>query len=475
MVTEMIHPCRRCTFKNGHHWYELSTERKAELRKEMERDKKLKREWQKHYDRHLSREKDHVRKDLQTDPKIPFSTAPAPMNDEEYPLLIRDCYVSDLATMRLKQFGITQFWITDKEKKLERDYVARGQEGKIIQPYPEFHSKYLSNSATHRVPRKWTVTLRSTLMGFLPITLLAALLNDFKSTENVHKKWRSIVSGSSNITYVEGKTDGGRYRWLTPISHASGNSRTYMSEQTENLLPHFLRVFLEKALFIPKEEWDAWSVFAGLVFTPGEPGTQWAHQDFAEMYHKDTWLVHIPLQREGSVISIWDPNLREHRYVHIPFGTYFAIRADVWHSGFYGNRGNVRFHVIISKHNLPKKDRLRTVCDKQLQADLNSARPDCYRSFLEVHSLHSTEFVSFIEEVLHQRSPAVIDSCSLDNLPSTINLLASGKGAANQCALPIRIRDAERGAKTDAAGHSETTIRRKRKRNIAPQVEDGCI
>jgi len=135
----------------------------------------------------------------------------------------------------------------------------------------------------------------------------------------------------------------------------------------------------------------------------------------------------------------------------------------------------VRFHVIISKHNLPKKDRLRTVCDKQLQADLNSARPDCYRSFLEVHSLHSTEFVSFIEEVLHQRSPAVIDSCSLDNLPSTINLLASGKGAANQCALPIRIRDAERGAKTDAAGHSETTIRRKRKRNIAPQVEDGCI
>ena len=64
------------------------------------------------------------------------------------------------------------------------------------------------------------------------------------------------------------------------------------------------------------------------------------------------WIVHFPLTKEGSHINIWDESGEDCETFFIPFGGFLVLRDDVAHGGVFGNRGNLRAHLMM----LPEKD-----------------------------------------------------------------------------------------------------------------------
>lgn len=83
-----------------------------------------------------------------------------------------------------------------------------------------------------------------------------------------------------------------------------------------------------------------------------EAYAQIPHLDVVEdnvHWRNKTWFLHIPLQKEGMVLSIFDDIHREHKYILIPFGTCLLLRSDVIHSGVYGGTGNLRLHLVLWK------------------------------------------------------------------------------------------------------------------------------
>jgi hypothetical protein len=99
----------------------------------------------------------------------------------------------------------------------------------------------------------------------------------------------------------------------------------------------------------------------GVVYTEA-PYAQAAHLDFDETEQtsdKKSWILHMPLQRDGLLLSVWDPPVKNtqdeyigtHEHIYVPFGAYIALRSDVLHSGVLGAPGNVRFHMILKSRN----------------------------------------------------------------------------------------------------------------------------
>jgi hypothetical protein len=79
--------------------------------------------------------------------------------------------------------------------------------------------------------------------------------------------------------------------------------------------------------------------------------------------HDMPWVVHVPLCREGMMLHVW-PTERDEathssnlenfkigqpKLVHIAFGDYLILRADVCHGGCFGSKGNMRFHMVLRK------------------------------------------------------------------------------------------------------------------------------
>ena len=86
------------------------------------------------------------------------------------------------------------------------------------------------------------------------------------------------------------------------------------------------------------------------------------HVDFTDLW-EDTadipWVLHGPLCEEGSWLNIMaTEKLKESTRVlplhaHIPFTTFLLTRGDVPHSGIFGSKGNVRFHMVLGpSHNI---------------------------------------------------------------------------------------------------------------------------
>ena len=73
------------------------------------------------------------------------------------------------------------------------------------------------------------------------------------------------------------------------------------------------------------------------------------HRDYSVGYGKDPvnhgWIVTLPLSNEGSWLFIYNDDHSEKRLVHIPFGTMFTMRSDVYHGGCLGSEGNVRMQI----------------------------------------------------------------------------------------------------------------------------------
>ena len=417
--------CTTCDASDHSEWQELST---VDIQRIIEAktndDKKEKRKWQKKYAAAFTKEKRHVVSYLApvaadgdaSRRQIPFCVVPFPDESSD----VYDEMVDDLATMRLREMGVTKFWANTQkvisDEVTNADYSLEG-----MVSVDEFYKKFLGNSVTHYLPEEWTVPREHTKMWFLPPALLDSILWDLKAYNGMEKIWGLFAERASTVSQTELKGNG-RYRWFKPTSEASGTERTFLSWRTEAQLVNFKNEFVKSNLNIESEkEQESWQVVAGSVFTAGEPTFQNAHNDFKADINQDLWLIHIGIQKEGSVISVWDAHKVYHRYVHVPFGTFFAIRGDVWHSGFYGNPGNVRFHVIVSKNPVPAEEELQTLKESDAQYQLNASRPRCYKEFLSFHHAQSKPFVNAVTKILCERNQSKL-GYSLDNLPTTVDL-----------------------------------------------------
>ena len=76
------------------------------------------------------------------------------------------------------------------------------------------------------------------------------------------------------------------------------------------------------------------------------------HWDTEPSKDRYGWIVHFPLTKEGSHINIWDESGQDCETFFIPFGGFLVLRDDVAHGGVFGDRGNLRAHLMM----LPKKD-----------------------------------------------------------------------------------------------------------------------
>ena len=87
----------------------------------------------------------------------------------------------------------------------------------------------------------------------------------------------------------------------------------------------------------------------GLVLTQ-KCVVQQAHIDFQNIDHIPSdfgkpWIMHLPLCEEGMYLNIWSSVekkiLHIPQFVHIPFGAFMLLQADVIHGGVFGEPSNI--------------------------------------------------------------------------------------------------------------------------------------
>ena len=104
----------------------------------------------------------------------------------------------------------------------------------------------------------------------------------------------------------------------------------------------------------------------GVVGNVGEPGYQMLHVDHPEEEFLGTgsppaWIVHMPLCSEGLALQVClNPVEKQicRQFIYIPFGQMLILRSDIYHSGHFGGKGNMRFHAVIAQENRFTFDRL---------------------------------------------------------------------------------------------------------------------
>jgi hypothetical protein len=159
----------------------------------------------------------------------------------------------------------------------------------------------------------------------------------------------------------------------------------------------------------------------GVVYTE-TPFLQRAHTDFDEVSQepvKKSWILHMPLQREGMLLSIWespiasttgDNSSMDHKHAYVPFGSYIALWSDVLHFGVHGSSGNVRFHMILKSKNgmqvvaadKARRDSLFCYADKS-----DEQRPAWLPAFNASHKQFKVYADNYITEPQRHTGPGV--------------------------------------------------------------------
>ena len=127
--------------------------------------------------------------------------------------------------------------------------------------------------------------------------------------------------------------------------------------------------------------------------------------------------MHIPLQLEGSMLSVSDAGNAIQQFVYVPFGTFLAVRADVCHSGPFGNAGSIQFHAVIGREGTPPPHVPSPIkCGKLMEEKCESD----FRAFFDYHCRKTNRISMAHAEMLTQMnyqghcSPSE-NTCSFDN------------------------------------------------------------
>lgn len=345
---------------------------------------------------------------LKKKPTIPFVGVEPDYNN--------DAVVDNFACLLLSQKGMDEYWLDEREmKKIKREVNdVTANKSLSCSPIESFYAEHLPLlSLTHSPPTDWSVDPLLSVMGFVPKDLLDSAMHFVKGRDC--ETLKVLSERKKCLNHVE--PGAGWYRFLGTDKYKQSPS---VDSRLNRLLDGFKRMFVRSITAaheqdetgklaadaaerrdentatnvnvaenclpsLPTRE-PQWTVNAAIVVTD-KPCPQLAHLDYAEHFAPDTWLVHIPLQRDGSMVSLFDETNKLHRYVYVPFGSYLAIRSDVWHSGLYGNPGNVRLHVVLTTKALPKDASLLTPIDPE--DALEAIRPRCHKEFFKFHAERS--------------------------------------------------------------------------------------
>jgi hypothetical protein len=105
-----------------------------------------------------------------------------------------------------------------------------------------------------------------------------------------------------------------------------------------------------------------WSIEVGFLCNRKENGEvhQTLHLDVPEAEHfRQTdilpYIVHIPLCSEGMALQVVGANGQENppNFRYYSFGEAAVLRADCWHGGCYGSRGNIRLRIYLTHKDFP--------------------------------------------------------------------------------------------------------------------------
>jgi hypothetical protein len=273
----------------------------------------------------------------------------------------------------------------------------------------------------------------TSVMGCVPLFLMASLLNEIKP----RKKFDRIIELAQEIGRRPGEDQTIFERGYYFMLHWQ-KSKVRGTKWDEEMLVdwklmndvhnifsplavaqiHTFGFSILKSLgFHPTK--DTHSLGPGIVYTDAAYA-QAAHTDFDECEceaSKKSWILHMPLQKEGMLLSVWDYD-HLHNYVFIPFGSYLAIRSDVMHSGVYGEAGNCRFHLILKCRNSKsstgsnKKESLHFLHD-----DIDSTRspwPPVFKSERRNYQDYSNAYT----QQLHLHTGGAVTNSSHDLLRS---------------------------------------------------------
>ena len=133
--------------------------------------------------------------------------------------------------------------------------------------------------------------------------------------------------------------------WQTNVGNMMGLSCDLHTNPHVFTLAHFVQRVKEE-LGITGTNLLGYLVKIGLVATVADY-VQMPHQDCDCRNNQHSWIFHVPINKDGSYIYIWDvtdPLGLKKTLVHIPLGSFLVLREDVWHSGIVGGEGDVRVH-----------------------------------------------------------------------------------------------------------------------------------
>ena len=323
------------------------------------------------------------------DPPIPFLNRRATDNDER----------RELFRLLMIENGFLEKW----KKKQHYDFLLQEVNNISIhqfidvQPADEFHDNYLLSGLTHKFPASWSYDEDAIVMGLMPKELLFALTCNLRENNNKFFNMIANSKASRYIRHAPAKT--GWYRMLEQIDLKGTHIKidTAVRVQSEAMK----NLFFKSHRIAEEDELDDYTGSIGVVGSK-DPGHQHSHTDFdtelLDEAPEDIYILHTPLQEEGAMMSLYDPKETLHKYIYVPFGTFLALRADVYHGGFYGNPGNARFHMVIKRGPFPREDKLETVPD-EIDA-LNRVRDDDFQRFFDFHVATATTIASVYKDEL---------------------------------------------------------------------------
>ena len=285
--------------------------------------------------------------------------------------------VKELALLNLQSEGMFESFHDVKYKHFLKKTIHEISHSHelVLEDFATFHKNYLQTGLIHKLPENWSVPKGNHLMGFVPKELLCAVMHYLCRDKD--NNIRKIEKNGHDI--CETTPGSGWYRMLNDKKD-NASIELMVDPLLTQLLPGFKNIFLKSnGIESTDKECNKWHLAFGVVGTRFAT-VQMPHCDFAKKDQANSWILHFPVQSEGTLHSVFDQDNNLHRYVYCPFGTFLALRGDVWHSGFFGNKGNCRFHLIMRKGKFPKVERLH-VPDEQTEKLLASRKEKVHADF----------------------------------------------------------------------------------------------
>ena len=260
------------------------------------------------------------------------------------------------------------------------------------------------SEATHQIPPTINITNR-----YIPLQVCFPQLTNKQITDDFHtlKIRNSLVDGSSYLFIVPGigmrdfllnfktgdfyqnvkglmysipgniGTSYYQFHWMTSKKEFDDTKRYDWRDNSllqnttcyslESLIHQIMDMLATTGEILLDHGETSWTFYPSIVFTKGSASHQKPHLDFpmanTMRNGRVPYILHLPLCEEGLAIQVWKcwelqvEDTLCPKFMFVPFGSALLLRADVYHAGCYGSKGNLRLHGMILPPDLPRETR----------------------------------------------------------------------------------------------------------------------